>query len=64
MAGRREMLDDRLPSSGVRGPTSNGGGRSQTGTGLPYVDDPLRVRSSEFIPSGYLRNGYDTGRVW
>lgn len=59
-------LRDNLPdASGARGtPPSSAGVRDQTGRLASYVDDPVRVRSAGWMPNGYLRTGYDTGRVW
>jgi len=57
---------DLVASAGTRGPVppATAGVRDRSGRGVPYVDDPVRVPSARFIPNGYLRGGYDTGRVW
>ncbi len=50
--------------SGGRVTSPTLGARDQSGRQIPYSDDPVRVPSSRFVPNGYLRTGYDTGRIW
>lgn len=40
------------------------GGRDVQGKSLPVQLDSLRVRSLNYVPQGYMSQGYDTGRVW
>lgn len=40
------------------------GGRGPSGHHLSFRVDPVRSPSVKYNPNGYLRPGYDTGRVW
>ncbi len=50
--------------TGARVSSPTAGARDSRGVQLPYQDDPVRHPSSSFNPNGYLRSGYDTGRIW
>lgn len=64
MYGRVGILPSRLDSRSSPSMGSSAGVRDDSGRLVPFSPDPLRVPSSRFIPNGYLRAGYDTGRIW
>lgn len=64
MYGRAGILPSRSDSRSSLFQGSSAGVRDDSGRLIPYLPDSLRVPSSRFIPNGYLRTGYDTGRIW
>lgn len=54
---RRSRLRGRQLTS-----SATSGARDEQGVQVPYHEDPIRNRAAAFIPTGYLSDGYDTGR--
>lgn len=53
-----------MDANGARVTSPTAGARDGRGVQIPYRDDPVRDPSSRFNRNGYLRTGYDTGRIW
>ncbi len=45
-----------------RANSATSGARDGQGQQIPYHEDPVRNRSSAYLPNGYLSPGYDSGR--
>lgn len=57
----------RISDAALKTPTrmsGSAGARDSRGQPIPFQPDPLRVRSMNWLPEGYMSSGYDTGRVW
>lgn len=61
----RHLYYEMTCRDGCRPTASSSGARDDRGANLPYVSDSLRERDAMriFGTNGYLRPGYDTGRV-
>lgn len=60
---RRDSITPNSPG-GRASVSAAAGARDHTGRILPFAADPVRVPSVAYVPNGYLRGGYDTGRIW